>query len=114
MCDILGYADDPSRRTGNHLEQKEKLGLTSAAKGRSNALTTPSEPTDAFQKVEVRISFYQLSNDVLVFKYNMKQIYSILLEVHKEPNERVEPDQTSLIEVDLFLRHHLFDLALVQ
>ncbi|KAM4114867.1 hypothetical protein ACJW30_04G102400 [Castanea mollissima] len=45
--------DDPSRRNGNHFEQKEKLGLTSAAKGRSNALTTPSEPTDAFQKVEV-------------------------------------------------------------
>lgn len=44
----------------------------------------------------------------------MKQIYSILLEVHKEPNQRVEPGQTSLIEVDLFLRHHLFDLALVQ
>ncbi|KAM3703512.1 hypothetical protein ACB098_04G100300 [Castanea mollissima] len=45
--------DDPSRRNGNHFEQKEKLGLTSAAKGRSNALNTPSEPTDAFQKVEV-------------------------------------------------------------
>ena len=57
MCDLLGNADDLSRRNVNHLEQKEKLGLTSAAKGRSNMLSSPAEPTDSYQKVEVRFSF---------------------------------------------------------
>jgi len=44
---------DSSRRRGSHLEQKEKLGLTSAPRGRSNTPNPPAEPTDAFQKVEV-------------------------------------------------------------
>ncbi|CAK9148003.1 unnamed protein product [Ilex paraguariensis] len=45
--------DDPAQKRGNHLEQREKLGLTSAPKGRSNARTPPPEPTNALQKVEV-------------------------------------------------------------
>ncbi|KAG8379290.1 hypothetical protein BUALT_Bualt07G0073100 [Buddleja alternifolia] len=45
--------DDPVQRKGNHLEQREKLGLTSASKERSRTRTPPSEPTNALQKVEV-------------------------------------------------------------
>ncbi|KAK8465852.1 hypothetical protein PHAVU_009G190830 [Phaseolus vulgaris] len=47
------FGDDPVRRKGNHLEQREKLGLTSAPKGQSKSRTTPSESTNAFEKVEV-------------------------------------------------------------
>lgn len=48
---IIG--DDPVRSKGNHLEQREKLGLTSAAKGQSKLRTPPHEPTNALEKVEV-------------------------------------------------------------
>lgn len=43
--------DDPIQRKGNHLEQRERLGLTSGSKERSR--TPPPEPTNALQKVEV-------------------------------------------------------------
>ncbi|XP_027121580.2 SNAP25 homologous protein SNAP33 [Coffea arabica] len=45
--------DDPVYRKGSHLEQREKLGLTSAPQGRSNSRAPPAEPTTALQKVEV-------------------------------------------------------------
>ncbi|KAM7471451.1 hypothetical protein LguiA_009634 [Lonicera macranthoides] len=45
--------DDPAQRRGNHLEQREKLGLNNAPKGRSNSRTPPPEPTNTQQKVEV-------------------------------------------------------------
>ncbi|KAH0703509.1 SNAP25 homologous protein SNAP33-like [Solanum tuberosum] len=45
--------DDPIQRRGNHLEQREKLGLSSAPKERSSSRTPPQEPTNALQKVEV-------------------------------------------------------------
>ncbi|XP_051115755.1 SNAP25 homologous protein SNAP33 [Andrographis paniculata] len=45
--------DDPIYRKGNHLEQREKLGLSSANKERSNARKTVPEPTDSLQKVEM-------------------------------------------------------------
>ncbi|XP_027331756.1 SNAP25 homologous protein SNAP33-like [Abrus precatorius] len=46
--------DDPVRRNGNHLEQREKLGLTSAPpKGQSKLRNPPQEPTNALEKVEV-------------------------------------------------------------
>ncbi|KAK4362278.1 hypothetical protein RND71_017519 [Anisodus tanguticus] len=45
--------DDPVQRRGNHLEQREKLGLNSAPKERSSSRTPPPEPTNALQKVEV-------------------------------------------------------------
>ncbi|KAK4395858.1 SNAP25 homologous protein SNAP33 [Sesamum angolense] len=44
--------DDPVQRRGNHLEQRERLGLSSS-KERSHTRTPPPEPTDALQKVEV-------------------------------------------------------------
>ncbi|KAI3463888.1 hypothetical protein Pfo_020551 [Paulownia fortunei] len=45
--------DDPVQRKGNHLEQRERLGLTSASKEKSHTRKPPSEPTNALQKVEV-------------------------------------------------------------
>ncbi|XP_059303675.1 SNAP25 homologous protein SNAP33-like [Lycium ferocissimum] len=45
--------DDPVQRRGNHLDQREKLGLSSAPKERSSSRTPPPEPTNALQKVEV-------------------------------------------------------------
>ncbi|CAA3014799.1 SNAP25 homologous SNAP33-like [Olea europaea subsp. europaea] len=44
--------DDPVHRKGNHLEQRERLGLTSSSKERPSR-TPPPEPTNALQKVEV-------------------------------------------------------------
>lgn len=45
--------DDPDRRKGNHLEQREKLGLTTTPnKGATRSRTPPSEASDAMQKVE--------------------------------------------------------------
>ncbi|KAF8005708.1 hypothetical protein BT93_K0098 [Corymbia citriodora subsp. variegata] len=41
------------QRKGNHLEQREKLGLTNAPKRQSNSQTRPPEPTNALEKVEV-------------------------------------------------------------
>ncbi|KAK6128153.1 hypothetical protein DH2020_038106 [Rehmannia glutinosa] len=44
---------DPVQRKGNHLEQREKLGLNSASRERSHTHKPPTEPTNALQKVEV-------------------------------------------------------------
>ncbi|KAL2340717.1 hypothetical protein Fmac_008657 [Flemingia macrophylla] len=47
------FGDDTVKRKGNHLEQREKLGLTSAPKGQSKSRTTLPEPTNALEQVEV-------------------------------------------------------------
>lgn len=47
------FRDDPVLRKVNHLEQREKLGLSSAPKGQSNGRTPPPELTNAMQKVEI-------------------------------------------------------------
>ncbi|XP_073286909.1 SNAP25 homologous protein SNAP33-like, partial [Primulina huaijiensis] len=44
--------DDPVQRKGNHLEQREKLGLTHTSKEISHSRTPPNEPTITLQKVE--------------------------------------------------------------
>nr|XP_043635785.1 SNAP25 homologous protein SNAP33-like [Erigeron canadensis] len=45
--------DDPAQRKGAHLEQREKLGLTTTpTKGQWHSRTPPPEPTNAMQKVE--------------------------------------------------------------
>ncbi|KAK4794896.1 hypothetical protein SAY86_012890 [Trapa natans] len=44
---------DEVQRKGSHLEQREKLGLTSSSRPKSHSHTPPPEPTDALQKVEV-------------------------------------------------------------
>ncbi|KAF8399567.1 hypothetical protein HHK36_015434 [Tetracentron sinense] len=45
--------DDSFKRRGNHLEQRERLGLAPAPRARSNTRAPPPEPTNALQKVEV-------------------------------------------------------------
>ncbi|KAK4374595.1 hypothetical protein RND71_005272 [Anisodus tanguticus] len=49
---ITRVSDDPVQRRGNHLEQREKLGLSSAPKARSSSRTPPPESTNSLQKVE--------------------------------------------------------------
>ncbi|KAI3726855.1 hypothetical protein L1987_66661 [Smallanthus sonchifolius] len=51
---LLGsLGDDPDRRKGNHLEQRERLGLTTTPnKGPSRSRTPLPESADAMQKVE--------------------------------------------------------------
>ncbi|KAL8225702.1 hypothetical protein R6Q57_018259 [Mikania cordata] len=45
--------DDPAQRKGAHLEQREKLGLTTTqTKGHRHSRTPPPEPTNALQQVE--------------------------------------------------------------
>ncbi|KAK1267834.1 hypothetical protein QJS04_geneDACA005185 [Acorus gramineus] len=45
--------DDSFIRRGNHLEQRERLGLSLSPKGRSNSRQYPSAPTSAMDKVQV-------------------------------------------------------------
>ncbi|KAJ0106006.1 hypothetical protein Patl1_18841 [Pistacia atlantica] len=45
--------DDPVQRKGNHLDQREKLGLNHASRGQLQARAPLPEPTDTYQKVEV-------------------------------------------------------------
>ncbi|XP_015583903.2 putative SNAP25 homologous protein SNAP30 [Ricinus communis] len=45
-------ADNPSKKSDNHKEQREKLGL-GGKRGHSAPTTPPSEPTSALQKVEL-------------------------------------------------------------
>lgn len=47
-------SDDSFIRRGNHLEQRDRLGLGHVPKGRNKSRTPPPEPTNALQKVEVR------------------------------------------------------------
>lgn len=53
---VLVFADDATHRRGNHLEQREKLGVGPTSKGQSNMRTPPPEPTNALQKVEVCVN----------------------------------------------------------
>lgn len=56
------FGADPVRRNGNHSEQREKLGLTSSApKGQSKPRKSLSEPTNAFEKVEVCINLMKIN-----------------------------------------------------
>jgi len=47
------FSDDPVQRKGAHLNQREKLGLTTPTKGQQHSRTQPHEPTNAMQKVKV-------------------------------------------------------------
>lgn len=48
--------DASPQRRGNHLEQREKLGLNPGPKGQSSTQTPLPEPNNAFQKVELEKS----------------------------------------------------------
>ncbi|XP_044486068.1 SNAP25 homologous protein SNAP33-like [Mangifera indica] len=55
-CPIMGPVitrDDPVQRKGNHMVQREKLGLSHASRGPANTQAPLHEPADAYQKVEV-------------------------------------------------------------
>ncbi|KAK1373415.1 SNAP25-like proteinous protein SNAP33 [Heracleum sosnowskyi] len=55
-CEIVGpvmMRDDTVQRKGDHLEQREKLGLSSGHKEQKSSRTPPSQPTDALQKVKL-------------------------------------------------------------
>ncbi|KAF6145469.1 hypothetical protein GIB67_032592 [Kingdonia uniflora] len=45
--------DGSFKKRGNHMEQREKLGIAPAPRGRSNTKQPPPEPSNALQKVEV-------------------------------------------------------------
>lgn len=45
--------DDPVQRMENHLEQRERLGLSVSQKGRPNTRTSRIDPTNILQKVEL-------------------------------------------------------------
>jgi len=61
IYNTLHDADDPVRKSANHLEQREKLGLNSAPKGQSKPRKALSEPTNAFERVEVRNNLVKIS-----------------------------------------------------
>eukprot|EP00262_Sarcandra_glabra_P015339 TRINITY_DN4709_c2_g2_i1.p1 TRINITY_DN4709_c2_g2~~TRINITY_DN4709_c2_g2_i1.p1 ORF type:complete len:308 (-),score=53.15 TRINITY_DN4709_c2_g2_i1:84-1007(-) len=45
--------DDPSKRRGNHLEQRERLGLTQSSRRQSNSHEHLPAPTSTLERVEV-------------------------------------------------------------
>jgi synaptosomal-associated protein 25 len=51
---LLGEIEDSFRRRANHLEQREKLGLSSNPGGNLNPQKYP-DPTNAMEKVQVCI-----------------------------------------------------------
>lgn len=63
------------------MEQREKLGLTAAPKGRSNTRTPPPEPTTALQKVEVSAYLFYSAGSWNVYKLNTAQSDNILHDV---------------------------------
>lgn len=73
---FIWFSDDPVQRKGNHLEQREKLGLSSGHTERTNSRTPPSEPTNALQKVEVRR--YNRSSVSKIVLYNSTIIETML------------------------------------
>jgi synaptosomal-associated protein 25 len=51
---LLNEIDDSFKRRANHLEQREKLGLSSSPRGNVNPQQYP-DPTNAMEKVQVCI-----------------------------------------------------------
>ncbi|KAM0937476.1 putative target SNARE coiled-coil domain-containing protein [Dioscorea sansibarensis] len=45
--------DDSFKRKGSHMDQREKLGLSSSPKGKINLRQYPTEPASALEKVEI-------------------------------------------------------------
>ncbi|KAG5602275.1 hypothetical protein H5410_033645 [Solanum commersonii] len=97
MCTV---SDDPVQSRGNHLEQREKLGLSSAPKARSSSRTPPPEPTNALQKVEAEKAkqddgLSELS-DLLGELKNMAVDMGSEIERHKEALDHTEQDVDEL------------------
>ncbi|KAK7360318.1 hypothetical protein VNO77_02303 [Canavalia gladiata] len=66
---IIG--DDLVRKKGNHLEKREKLGLTCTPKGQFKLRTPPHEPTNALEKKH-KITLNTLYDDVNELDFQMK------------------------------------------
>ncbi|KAK2999993.1 hypothetical protein RJ639_024188 [Escallonia herrerae] len=97
--------DDPVQRKGNHLEQRDKLGLTPAPKVRSNSRTPPPEPTDAMQNVQAEHTkqddtFSEISN-ILVDLKDMAIDMGSEIERH---NKALNPLQDDVDELNYRLR----------
>ncbi|KAL1531697.1 putative SNAP25 homologous protein SNAP33 [Salvia divinorum] len=94
--------DDPVHRKGNHLEQRERLGLSSASKERSSTARKPlPEPTDALQKVEVEKrkqddALGDLSNMLGELK-NMAVDMGSEIEDHNKALNHAEDDMDELV-----------------
>jgi hypothetical protein len=53
ICSLfVHFSDDAFAKKGNHMEQRQRLGLTDN-KIRSNPRKLPTEPASALEKVEV-------------------------------------------------------------
>lgn len=97
---ITRMSDDPVQRRGNHLEQREKLGLNSAPKARSSSRTPHPEPTNALQKVEAEKAkqddgLSELS-DLLGELKNMAVDMGSEIERHKDALDHTEQDVDEL------------------
>lgn len=92
--------DDSFIRRGNHLEQRDRLGLGHVPKGRNKSRTPPPEPTNALQKVEVEKAkqddaFSDLSNLLDELKYMAVDMGSEI-ERHNKALGHVETDVEEL------------------
>lgn len=71
---VVESLDKPSKKSGNHKEEREKLGLI--AKGRSSSQPPPlDQPTNALQKVEVCVLLQiQILQEIVNLKsFNKKE-----------------------------------------
>ncbi|PHT46272.1 SNAP25 -like proteinous protein SNAP33 [Capsicum baccatum] len=97
---ITRGSDNPVQRRGNHLEQREKLGLNSAPKARSSSRTPPPEPTNALQKVEAEKAKQDDGlEDLSILLGELKNMAVDMgseVERHKEALDHVEDDVDEL------------------
>ncbi|KAF5734674.1 SNAP25 ous protein SNAP33 [Tripterygium wilfordii] len=97
--------DDPTRRTANNLQERERLGLNSAPKARSNVRAPSPEPTGALQKVEVEKAkqddgLSDLSNYLDELKYMAIDMGS---EIERQ-NKALEPMHNDVDELNFRVR----------
>ena len=77
MIPIVCFLDHSPTRRVNHLEKREKLGLSPAPKAQSRTREPLQESADAYQRVEVSTSlfslvFFSFSGTVLYSCYEIK------------------------------------------
>jgi len=67
---VIEILDKPSKKSENHKEEREKLGL--GAKGRSSSQPALDQPTNALQKVEVCVLF---TSFCILYAFFIKNTY---------------------------------------
>uniref|UniRef100_A0A1D1YEP4 SNAP25 ous protein SNAP33 n=1 Tax=Anthurium amnicola TaxID=1678845 RepID=A0A1D1YEP4_9ARAE len=82
--------DDSFKRKGSHLEQREKLGISSSPRGRSNPRQFPSEPKSALQKVEIE---HAKQDDALS---DLSNVLGQLKEMAVDMGSEIERQNTAL------------------